>query len=237
MHGSSKSLFRPDLLTIGLTGGIGSGKTRVADQLTLHGATVIDTDLLAHALTAQGGEAMAAIKAAFGADAVNADGAMNRDWMRARVFDDPDARQRLEAILHPMIGAAAQAQACAATGPYLVFVVPLLVESGRWIARVNRVCVVDCESDTQIARVQARSGLTPQTIRRIMATQASRGDRLAAAHDVIDNGAHVSTGQLTAAVTAQHRRWLAMAADAHRKASSSQRQAADPAEPTRARTE
>ncbi|MBJ7264111.1 MAG: dephospho-CoA kinase [Burkholderiaceae bacterium] len=235
MNGATKSLLRPDLLTIGLTGGIGSGKTRVADQLALHGASVIDTDLLAHALTAPGGEAMATIEAAFGSEAVSADGAMDRTWMRARVFDDPPARQRLEAILHPMIGAAAQTQARAATGPYLVFVVPLLVESGRWSTRVNRVCVVDCEPDTQIARVQTRSGLTPQTIRRIMATQASRSDRLAAAHDVIDNGAHVSTEQLTAAVTAQHRRWLAMAADAHRTAS--QLQAANPAEPTRARTE
>lgn len=218
-------LLRPDKLTIGLTGGIGSGKTRVADGLAILGASVIDTDVLAHGLTAAGGKAIAAIVAGFGQQAVGEDGAMDRNWMRKRVFEDPTARRQLESILHPLIGQACESQARAADGPYLVFVVPLLVESGRWMHRVDRVCVVDCEPETQLRRVQSRSGLTLQIIRRIMATQASRADRRAVAHDIIDNGANVSADQLQSAVSAMHQSWLALAAQA------------EPATSTRARTE
>lgn len=197
---------------IGLTGGIGSGKTRVADLLQSWGASVVDTDAIAHGLTAARGAAMPALIECFGAQAVRADGAMDRDWMRARVFGDPDARKRLETILHPLISSQTEQLARASTGPYLVFVVPLLVESGRWAARVDRVCVVDCEPEIQVARVQSRSGLTPETIRRIMTAQADRNSRLAAADDVIFNGAGVSTAQLECAVSERHRQWLAQAA-------------------------
>lgn len=208
------SLLCSHKFTIGLTGGIGSGKTRVTQALAEYGASIIDTDVLAHALTAPGGLAMAAIAAAFGDQAITATGAMDRAWMRQRVFGNLAARQRLESILHPLITAACQVQADATDGLYVVFVVPLLVESGHWIARVDRVCAVDCEPDTQVQRVQRRSGLTPQTIQRIMATQASRADRLAVAHDVIDNGAAVSADQLQATVAGLHGRWLAMAVQA-----------------------
>lgn len=198
------------MLKIGLTGGIGSGKTRVSDLLGAWGASVVDTDALAHQVTGSGGAAIPALMRAFGAQVVRADGAMDRDWVRARVFDDADARATLEGIVHPLISAETERLAAASTGAYLVFVVPLLVESGRWISRVDRVCVVDCEPETQVLRVQHRSGLTPQTIRRIMAAQVDRKTRLAAAHDVIFNGADVTSQQLEAAVRAQHERWLQM---------------------------
>jgi len=199
---------------IGLTGGIGSGKSRVADLLAEWGAAVIDTDLIAHALTGPGGAAMDALRAAFGPQAAGADGALDRAWMRDRVFRQPAERQRLEAVLHPLIGLHAQRQAERAQGPYLVFVVPLLVESGRWRDRVDRVCVVDCDPDTQVARVQARSGLTPDAIRRIMAAQAARTIRLAAADDVIVNDGATTADQLRARTRHMHDRWIQLAAEA-----------------------
>lgn len=197
------------MFKIGLTGGIGSGKSSVARWLAEWGAAVIDTDDVAHALTAPGGAAIAGIRAHFGARAIDADGAMDRAWMRERVFAAPEARRELEAILHPLIGRETEARAAAATGCYRVYVVPLLVESGRWRNRVDRICVVDCDPATQIARVVLRSGLTEDTIRRIMAAQASRDDRLAAADDVIDNGGDVTTAQLKTRVQALHDRWCA----------------------------
>lgn len=198
------------MLKIGLTGGIGSGKTRVSDLLGAWGASVVDTDAIAHEVTAAGGPAMASLVQAFGPQALRADGAMDRDWMRARVFEDAAARATLESIVHPLIAQETDRRAAQATGAYLVFVVPLLIESGRWVARVDRVCVVDCEPDTQIQRVQQRSGLTPDIIRRIMAAQVDRATRLAAAHDIVFNGADVTPQQLQAAVLAQHHRWLQM---------------------------
>ncbi|OZI77428.1 dephospho-CoA kinase [Bordetella genomosp. 12] len=199
------------MLKIGLTGGIGSGKTRVADLLGQWGACVIDTDVIAHALTQPGGLAMPAIVQAFGAHSVRPDGAMDRDWMRARVFREPDARARLEAILHPLIGQQTQAAAEAAQGSYVVFVVPLLVESGRWRQRIDRICVVDCDPDTQIARVQQRSGLTESDIRRIMAAQAARSTRLEAADDVILNDGSTTAETLLARTRSLHERYLGLA--------------------------
>lgn len=198
------------MLKIGLTGGIGSGKTRVSDLLSQWGASVIDTDAIAHQTTAAGGPAIVAIKQTFGAAAIRADGALDRDWMRTRVFNDGASRAQLEAIVHPLITIETERCAGAAQGEYLLFVVPLLVESGKWASRVDRVCVVDCEPETQILRVQTRSGLTLDIIRRIMAAQADRASRLAIAHDVVFNGAGVTPQALEAAVHVQHERWLAL---------------------------
>ncbi|MGV2896448.1 dephospho-CoA kinase [Achromobacter sp. AGC78] len=201
------------MFKIGLTGGIGSGKSRVADMLAEWGATLVDTDEIARALTAVGGAAMPAIEAEFGAQALTPDGALNREWMRERAFSDPKARLRLEAVLHPIISEETRRQAAAATGSYLVFVVPLLVESlTRWRGRVDRICVVDCDPDTQVARVQARSGLTEPAIRRIMAAQAARETRLDIADDVITNDGATSPEQLRAQARILHDRWLALAA-------------------------
>lgn len=201
------------MFKIGLTGGIGSGKSRVADMLAEWGATLVDTDEIARALTAVGGAAMPAIEAEFGAQALTPDGALNREWMRERAFSDPQARLRLEAVLHPIISEETRRQAAAATGSYLVFVVPLLVESlARWRGRVDRICVVDCDPDTQVARVQARSGLTEPAIRRIMAAQAARETRLDIADDVITNDGATSPEQLRAQAKILHDRWLALAA-------------------------
>lgn len=201
---------------IGLTGGIGSGKTRVANLLAEWGAALVDTDAIAHALTAPGGEAMPALQAAFGPEAVGADGALDRAWMRELVFKQPEARARLEDILHPLIGAHTERAAAQAQGAYLVFVVPLLVESGRWRDRVDRICVVDCDPATQIARVQARSGLTVESIQRIMAAQAARATRLAAADDVIVNDGDTSAEQLRARALDLHDHWRQMAAASRR---------------------
>lgn len=205
------------MFKIGLTGGIGSGKSRVADMLAEWGATLVDTDEIARALTAVGGAAMPAIEAEFGAQALTPDGALNREWMRERAFSDPQARLRLEAVLHPIISEETRRQAAAATGSYLVFVVPLLVESlARWRGRVDRICVVDCDPDTQVARVQARSGLTEPAIRRIMAAQAARETRLDIADDVITNDGATSPEQLRAQARILHDRWLALAATTSR---------------------
>jgi len=197
---------------IGLTGGIGSGKTRVADMLAEWGAALVDTDAISHALTAPGGAAMPAIRQAFGPGAVAADGALDRAWMRDLVFRQPEARAQLEGILHPLIGQHTERAAARAHGAYLVFVVPLLVESGRWRDRVDRICVVDCDPETQVARVQARSGLTEAAIRRIMAAQAARATRLAAADDVIVNDGATTAQQLRARAKALHDRWCQLAA-------------------------
>ena len=201
---------------IGLTGGIGSGKTRVADMLAEWGAAVVDTDAIAHDLTAPGGDAIAAIREAFGDAAITADGALNRAWMRDLVFREPDARTRLEGILHPLIGAQTQRAAAQAQGDYLVYVVPLLVESGRWRDRVDRICVVDCDPETQIRRVQSRSGLSAEAIQRIMAAQAARATRLAAADDVIVNDGATTVQALQARAKVLHDRWCQLATAARR---------------------
>lgn len=177
--------------SVGLTGGIGSGKTTVADMLAARGASVIDTDLIAHQLTAPGGRAIAEIRAQFGEAFLTTEGAMDRAKMRAYVFAEPGAKARLEAILHPLIRIETEQAAEQAHGSYLVFAVPLLVESGSWKQRVSRVLVVDCAEETQVRRVMSRNGLPEAQVRAIMAAQASRTERLAAADDVIDNDGDV----------------------------------------------
>jgi dephospho-CoA kinase len=194
-------------LRIGLSGGIGSGKSSVARRLGALGALVVDTDALAHALTAPGGAAIPAIAAAFGDDMIASDGAMDRARMRTLVFGDPAQRQRLEAILHPMIGTATRAQASrASAGQPVVFDVPLLTESGTWRARVDRVLIVDCSVATQIARVVARSGWAPEAVERTIAQQATRTQRRAIADAVIVNDT-VTLAQLDGQVEALWTAW------------------------------
>lgn len=174
-------------MRIGLTGGIGSGKSTVAGFLFEAGAEVIDTDAISRQLTAAGGAALPALAAAFGAQVIGADGALDRAQMRELAFADPGARRRLEAILHPMIGEETQAQAARSTADLLVFDVPLLVESGRWRARVERVLVVDCEETSQIERVMHRSGWARAAVEAVVQQQASRPARRAAADALIHN--------------------------------------------------
>lgn len=176
-----------DKFSIGLTGGIGSGKSTVANLFAVHGAAVIDTDLIAHQLTAAEGRAIEPIRRTFGAAFIAPDGAMDRIKMREAVFANPAEKKQLEAILHPLIRSETQHAAVQAEGPYLLFVVPLLVESGVWKQRVSRVLAIDCSEETQIRRVMQRSNLTEQQVRTIMAAQASRATRLAAADDIIIN--------------------------------------------------
>jgi dephospho-CoA kinase len=174
--------------SVGLTGGIGSGKSTVGRVLRDLGAWIVDTDAIAHRLTAPGGRAIAAIAERFGVEMIDADGAMDRTRMRERVFADPAQRRALEAILHPMIGEDTRTEAAAAPeGAIVVFDVPLLVESGRWRAQVDRILVVDCAVETQIDRVMQRNGWTAESVRRIIDQQASRTQRLAVADDVIVN--------------------------------------------------
>ena len=196
-------------LIIGLTGGIGSGKTTVADQFGALGATLVDADLIAHQLTGPKGAAMPAVSAAFGAGIVSPSGAMDRSQMRDRVFKDPSLRVRLESILHPMIRRENERQVQQASGPYVIMVVPLLVESGRPRARVDRVLVVDCPEHVQIERVMARSHLALEQVQAIMKAQASRAQRLAAADDVINNAAGANL--LAAQVASLHRLYLQLA--------------------------
>jgi dephospho-CoA kinase len=174
---------------VGLTGGIGSGKSTVADLFVAAGAGLVDTDAIAHELTAPEGTAMPAIVAAFGAAVLTPAGALDRAAMRQRVFADPGARQQLEAILHPMIRQLSDARCLAATTPYVVLAVPLLVESGTYRERCDRIVVVDCPESLQVERVMARNGLVADQVRAIMAVQATRADRLAVADDVVVNDA------------------------------------------------
>ncbi|GAA0410993.1 dephospho-CoA kinase [Massilia aurea] len=194
--------------SVGLTGGIGCGKSTVADLFAALGATIVDTDVIAHALTAPQGAAMPAIVAEFGPDFAQPDGALDRARMRTLVFSDATARARLEAILHPRIRAATEAAGQAATGAYVIYVVPLLIESGSWRERVTRVLAIDCSEDTQVARVMRRSHLSADEVRAIMATQVTRARRLAEADDVVDNDAGLEA--LRTQVQALHERYLAL---------------------------
>jgi dephospho-CoA kinase len=174
--------------TVGLTGGIGSGKSAVAGLFAGLGVGVVDTDEIAHELTRPGGEAIAPIRAAFGEQAIAKDGALDRAAMRKLAFGDARERNRLEAILHPIIRAESSRRLERAAGPYAILVIPLLVESGVDRSRTPRVLVVDCPEASQLERVMRRSGLPEAEVRAILAAQATRAQRLAAADDVIDNG-------------------------------------------------
>ena len=183
---NSKRIWR-----LGLTGGIGSGKSTVAGMLAARGASVIDADAISRSVTAPAGRAIAAIAAAFGQDMVTPDGAMNRQAMRERIFQDTGAKRQLEAIIHPLVSqiTAEQAEQALGAGHHcLVFDVPLLVESGeRWRRQLDRVLVVDCSVETQRQRVAARNGLSDPEINRIIEQQASRAQRLACADVVLVN--------------------------------------------------
>jgi dephospho-CoA kinase len=199
------------MFSIGLTGGIGSGKSTVADLFAARGVPLIDTDLIAHQVTATGGIAMPLIANEFGDDFIAQDGSLDRAKMRTLVFSDDTAKARLEAIVHPLIRAETERQRMAAGGAYHIVVVPLLVESGNWATRVSRVLVVDCPVETQIARVIQRNGFTRDQVLAIIAKQATREARLAAANDVIENGEDDSLDTLGQRVEALHERYLALA--------------------------
>ncbi len=184
---------------LGLTGGIGSGKSTVAQLLVARGAGLVDADAIARHLTLAGGLAIPALVSTFGPDYLTADGAMDREKMRLRVFDDPTAKQRLEAIIHPLVGLETQKQAARAVAQgalCIVFDVPLLVESNTWRQKVDRVLVVDCTPEVQIQRVMARNQLPRPAVEKIIASQASRARRLRASDFVIFN-ADLSMAQLT----------------------------------------
>ncbi|GKS83347.1 dephospho-CoA kinase [Acidovorax sp. SUPP1855] len=177
-------------LRLGLTGGIGSGKSTVGQMLADQGAALIDADRLSRQVTAPGGAAIEPIRTAFGDALIDAHGAMDRDRMRERVFTDPAARQRLERIVHPLVALATQEAASRAVqsgAALIVFDIPLLVESARWAQQLDQILVVDCTPETQILRVQQRSALTRETIEGIMASQAPRAIRQAAADMVVYN--------------------------------------------------
>ncbi|MGF6567956.1 dephospho-CoA kinase [Paraburkholderia sp. GAS333] len=198
------------MFVVGLTGGIGSGKSTVADLFAAHGVPLVDTDLIAHRITAPRGLAMPQIAAEFGEAFVAPDGSLDRAQMRALVFSDEGARKRLEAITHPLIRAETEREQHEAQGPYVIIVVPLLVESGSWKNRVNRVLTVDCSVETQIARVMNRNGFSREQVLAIIARQATREARLAAADDVIDND-NAPLELLETQVEAQHRVYLSLA--------------------------
>jgi dephospho-CoA kinase len=199
---------------VGLTGGIGSGKSAAADRFAAHGITVVDTDEIAHRVTRPGGSAIDAIRAAFGAGFIDDSGALDRSRMRAAVFSDPGSKARLEGILHPMIRSIAFAEARAAGSPYAVLVVPLLLESGAYASVVDRILVIDVDESVQVERTMRRSNIPESQVRAIMANQASRADRLAAASDVIRNDGDLE--HLQRQVDKLHLEYLALAAESAR---------------------
>lgn len=198
------------MFAVGLTGGIGSGKSTVADLFAKRGVTLVDTDVIAHRITAPQGLAMPSIATEFGPSFVATDGSLDRARMRALVFSDENARKRLEAITHPLIRAETERQRQQAPGPYVIVVVPLLVESGSWKTRVNRVLAVDCSVETQIARVMRRNAFTREQVLAIIARQATREARLAAADDVIVND-NRSLEELDVDVDQLHRTYVSLA--------------------------
>lgn len=205
---------RGRVLVVGLTGGIGSGKSAAADEFSRLGAVVVDTDEIARRLTGRGGAAIPHIKGLFGDAFLAPDGAMDRDAMRRRVFSDPAAKQSLETLLHPMIRSESERLIGKARGPYVLYVVPLLIESRDYHGRVDRVLVVDAPEDVQVQRVRARSGLGEAEVRAIMSAQVSRAERLAAADDVIDNGG--DRAALRTQVARLHAKYLELAGDGAR---------------------
>jgi dephospho-CoA kinase len=191
---------------VGLTGGIGSGKTAAADEFGRLGAAVVDTDAIAHELTEPGGAALAGIEKLFGRTFLDAAGAMDRKKMRDHVFADPAAKRALEALLHPMIREQSARRIAAARAPYVVHVVPLLIESPDYRSRVDRVLVIDAPEELQVERVRLRSGHSEAEVRTIVSAQATRAQRLAAADDVIENRGTIDA--LREQVAALHRKYL-----------------------------
>ena len=197
---------------VGLTGGIGSGKSAAAEHFAFLGALVVDTDAISRELTAADGAAINALRKHFGAESIAADGSLDRAWMRRRVFGNPVARKELESILHPLIQKRARdavAAARASRAAYVVLVVPLLFETGAYLDLVRRVLVVDCDEEEQVRRASARSGITPDEVRRIMAAQLPRAERRARADDVLDNNG--SLPALNSAVAGLHEKYLRLA--------------------------
>lgn len=197
------------VFTLGLTGGIGSGKTTIANMFADLGIQLVDTDQLAHQLTAPKGSAIPAIVATFGEQMLLSNGALDRDQMRELIFSDPEQKLRLEQILHPLIRQETEAALQQASSAYVIGVVPLLVESPTWTSRFDRILVVDCHEATQIARVVARSGLSEERVRSIMANQATRETRLSHADDVIVNEGDLT--QIRQQVGLLHQKYLRLA--------------------------
>lgn len=208
--GSARNGIGSSKLVVGVTGGIGSGKTTVAKLFETLGAGLVDTDEIAHELTRPGQPAVEQIRKQFGQDYLDADGALNRARMRALVFSDAQARARLEAILHPLIRAAAQVRVDSSPAAYVLLIVPLLVETGSYRGQLRRILVIDCDEELQVTRVMRRGGLSEQQARAIIASQATREQRLAAADDVITNNEGLA--ELAEQVRWLHARYLKIAA-------------------------
>lgn len=197
------------MFCIGLTGGIGCGKSTVARMFAELGAGLVDTDEIAHRLAARGQPALTAIVQQFGTQYLLADGSLDRAALRRLVFSDPAAKARLETILHPLIRDEAIRQATASNAPYVLIAVPLLLETGQYDRLIQRVLVVDCGEDRQIERASARSRLTPDEVRAIMATQVPRSERLRRADDIIANDGNLA--DLRRQVEALHGKYLTLA--------------------------
>jgi dephospho-CoA kinase len=193
---------------IGLTGGIGSGKSSAAEIFRELGAGVVDTDAISHELTRPGGAALAAISSQFGAEYIAADGGLDRSRMRHRVFSDPASKKKLEAILHPRIRAESAARIAGAREPYVIIAVPLLLETGAYSKLIDRVLVVDCAEEQQVARSVLRSAITADEVRAIMAAQIPRSERLARADDVLSNDNDIAS--LRRQVESLHAKYLAL---------------------------
>ena len=200
------------MYVIGLTGGIGSGKSAAASRFAELGAAIVDTDAIARELTAPGGSAVPALRSEFGGEYITADGGLDRARMRRLVFQDPEARKKLEAILHPLIRAESRARIAVADRPYVVVVVPLLLETGAYRDLIDRVLVVDCAEKWQLERATQRSGLSEDEVRAIMAAQLTRAERLARADDVLPNDGSIE--DLRQKVNELHSRYVGLARDA-----------------------
>ncbi len=194
---------------VGLTGGIGSGKSTAADMFRELGAAVVDTDELSRELTAAGGGAMPEIRKLFGPEYVSTDGGLDRDRMRRLVFGNAAEREKLEALLHPLIRAASRKRVASASASYVILAVPLLFETGACLDLVKRVLVVDCSEERQVERATRRSRITADEVRAIMASQFARAARRARADDVIDNDGGME--ELRRQVGALHARYLTLA--------------------------
>ncbi len=199
------------VFAVGLTGGIGSGKTTVAELFASHGAGLVDTDEISRRLTAPAQPAIAEIVRRFGPRFMAADGSLDRAQMRDHVFADPSARKDLEAILHPLIRQESSRQIRESTAPYVVVVVPLLFETGTYRRETGRILVVDCQQEIQVSRVMARSGLSRDQVLSIIASQVSRQERLRGADDVINNDGDLDA--LEGQVIPLHLRYLGLAAN------------------------